>query len=259
MSHVIVDNINMNYPIYGANTRSLKHSIARVATGGILSKSSQGRMVVKALSNINFSLHAGDRLALVGHNGAGKSSLLKLLAGIYEPESGNVQIEGSIYSIFDLNFCLQPELTGYENIKLYSIILEKPQTELPQIIKDIEEFTELGDFLSVPVKTYSTGMSLRLTFSIATAFTPEILLVDEFISAADANFMEKAKNRMQEYVNRSQILILSSHEMDILETFCNKVLWLEHGEIKAFGNIDDILPAYKKHFDKKSMHEEPVA
>ena len=246
MSHIVVKDINMTYPVYGANTRSLKQSIAKITTGGTLSsRGDTGNVAINALKNVSFELKKGDRLGLIGHNGAGKSSLLKLLAGIYEPESGSLDIVGSITSMLDLNFCMQPELTGYENIRVSSIILEKHNICLDKVTQDIEEFTELGNFLAMPIKTYSSGMSVRLAFAIATAFEPDILLVDEVIGAGDATFMAKALKRMKEYVSQSNILILSSHANDMIKKFFNKVLWLEHGHIKTFGEVHYVLRQYE--------------
>jgi ABC-type polysaccharide/polyol phosphate transport system ATPase subunit len=216
----------------------LKRSLISVATGGRISN--QGNTLeVEALCNISFELRTGDRLGLVGHNGSGKSTLLRVLAGIYKPQFGSLVVNGKVTSILDVALGMDPEATGYENIYLRGLLSGLSSSEIRAMVPDIEEFTELGNFLRMPVKTYSSGMTLRLAFGLSTALAPEILLIDEVIGTGDASFMEKAHNRIQHFINKSSILVLTSHNPKVIEQFCNKSIWLEHGQVKWSGSIEE--------------------
>lgn len=245
MSHIICKEVSLSYPVYDIDARSLKRGLANIATGGLFANDQGNKVKVNALNNISFHLKKGDRLGLIGHNGAGKSTLLRMLSGVYEPLQGEVLVSGSISSLINVSVGMQPTLTGYENIHLRGLILGLNKAQIETITKDIEEFTELGNFLSMPVKTYSSGMMLRLAFGLSTALIPDILLVDEVIGTGDASFIDKAKNRMHQFVNRSNIMVLSSHSSDIIRQFCNRVLWLEHGSVKMLGDMDDVIGAYE--------------
>jgi ABC-type polysaccharide/polyol phosphate transport system ATPase subunit len=192
-------------------------------------------------------LTKGDKLGLIGHNGAGKSSLLRIMAGIYQPQKGEITVKGKISSLLDLNVGMQMEANGYENIRVRSLILGISKDETKKCIADIQQFSELGDFMSIPVKTYSSGMLMRLAFGMSTSFIPDILLIDEVIGAGDANFIKKAQTRLESFIAKSNILVLSSHSTEIIQRFCNKVLWLEHGAVRMFGAADDVLSAYDPH------------
>ncbi|MBA2648874.1 MAG: ABC transporter ATP-binding protein [Legionella sp.] len=245
MSYIICKNVSLAYPIYDVDARSLKRGLVNIATGGRFSTEARGNIQVNALHDINFHLKKGDRLGLIGHNGAGKSTLLRVLSGVYEPIKGQVLVKGNISSLINVNVGMQPTLTGYENIRLRSLILGLSNEQIAYIIKDIEEFTELGNFLSMPVKTYSSGMTLRLAFGLSTAIIPDILLVDEVIGTGDAGFIQKAKNRMLSFINQSNIMVISSHDNAIIKQFCTKVLWLEHGHVKMFGALDDVMEVFE--------------
>lgn len=245
MAELIAENICLEYPIFGMTGRSLKKSLLRVTTGGLVSTSAQ-TLVVQALNNVSFHLKDSDKLALIGHNGAGKSTLLRVLAGIYAPNAGQVLTKGSVATLLDISLGMQPEATGYENIYIRGLLMGLTREESDKLIPDIEEFTQLGEFLSMPIKTYSTGMRVRLAFALSTATAPEILLLDEAIGAGDASFIEKAQIRLKKFINRAQIMVLASHDNNFVKEFCNKALWLEHGTIKGYGNTTEILTAYTK-------------
>ncbi len=247
LSEISLNNVSLNYPILGVNSRSIKKHIIKVATGGVIKQVAGETTVVKALSDISFVLKKGDRLGLIGHNGAGKSTLLRVLAGIFEPSVGRVKIHGKISSLLDVNLGMQLELSGYENIKTRCVFLGIAKEDVPEIIADIEEFTEMGSYLSLPVKTYSSGMALRLAFGLSTVVTPDILLIDEVIGAGDARFLEKAKARMNTYVEQSNILVMASHSNEIVKQFCNKALWLEHGSLKKLGEVNQVISAYEEY------------
>lgn len=247
MSSVKLNNVSLNYPLLGAYTRSLKQQVVRIVSGGHSQACEHHKVTyINALKDINFELRSGDRLGLIGRNGAGKSTLLKVLAGIYPPSSGHIEVRGSISPLLGISVGMNPLATGYENIKFRCLLHGFDKKKTQRIIKDVEQFTELGHFLLMPVKTYSSGMSMRLCFGVATAMTPDILIVDEVVGVGDAQFMEKAKVRLNNLIESSNILILASHSEDIIKKFCNKILWLDHGSILNFSdqNISKILTEY---------------
>ncbi|RYF46395.1 MAG: ABC transporter ATP-binding protein, partial [Comamonadaceae bacterium] len=222
--------VSVNFPIYGAGANSFKKTLAASVTGGRFGKET-GVAVVQALSNINIELKSGDRLGLTGHNGAGKSTLLRTLAGIYEPSSGIFSREGSVASLIDPSLGIEPDATGLENIMLRGLVMGMSKKEVDLLTPDISEFSGLGNYLDMPVRTYSTGMMMRLAFSISTSVKADILLMDEWLSVGDAEFTEKAEKRMQDMVAGSGILILASHSPELIAKECNRVVRLEHGRL----------------------------
>src|SRR5215475_10857944 len=218
----------------------------------ILSKTVGGRfetsgshIIVDALKDVSFEAHDGDRIALIGNNGAGKSTLLRVLADVYPANSGRVRIVGDVSSMFDPMLGMSMDATGMENIWICGRLWGLSPAQVKSSIDEIAEFTELGDFLNVPVRTYSTGMLLRLAFAIATVRDPEILLLDEIVGVGDAAFFEKAFNRLQGIIRRSQILFLASHADDILRKICNKAIWLDHGNLVQYGEFEAVIAAYR--------------
>jgi lipopolysaccharide transport system ATP-binding protein len=244
MASIDFDQVSVEFPIYNASARSLKKRLFQVATGGELSADQQGRVVVRSLENLSLSLRDGDRVGLVGHNGAGKSTLLRLLSGVYEPSSGHARIEGEIGSLIDISFGIDPEATGRENIFLRAALLGLDKNTIKSRIEEIIEFSELGDFVEMPVRTYSSGMHLRLAFAVSTVIRPEILLMDEWLSVGDEGFKHKAEARMNELVKSTNILVVASHSRDLISHVCNRVIWLEHGRIKMDGPPEAVVPAY---------------
>ncbi len=208
---------------------SLRHALVSVGTGGILSQAPHNSVTVKALNSVSFTLTDGDRVGLLGHNGAGKSTLLKTLAGIYTPTLGDLSIEGKMSSILQLGAGLNFELNGYDNIIRMGMILGQTKKEAQALTADIEAFAELGEFLSIPVRTYSAGMIARLIFGIATAVQPTILLVDEVLGVGDAHFQEKAKRRIEALINSVRIFVLASHSEYLINLYCNRIMRFEHG------------------------------
>jgi len=199
---------------------------------------------VHALRDVSFSAQHGDRVGLIGPNGAGKSTLLRVLAGIYEPTAGSVRCDGQVVPLFNPALGMEPEATGHQNIRLRGLLLGLRPQEIESRRNEIAAFTELGNYLDMPVRTYSSGMSLRLAFAISTCFVPEILLLDEWIGVGDAHFVEKAEQRMQEVVGQSSIVVIASHSNDLIRRLCNKALYIEAGRVKAEGSVDDVLAAY---------------
>lgn len=230
MASISLKNVSVNFPIYGAGANSFKKTLAASVTGGRFGKET-GVAVVQALSEINLELKSGDRLGLIGHNGAGKSTLLRTLAGIYEPSSGDFSRVGSVASLIDPSLGIEADATGMENIMLRGLVMGLSKKEVDSLLPGISEFSGLGDYLAMPVRTYSTGMMMRLAFSISTSVKADILLMDEWLSVGDAEFTEKAEQRMKDMVAGSGILILASHSPDLIQKECNRVVRLEHGRL----------------------------
>src|SRR4051794_3712512 len=234
----------VDFPIFDAKTRSLKKAVLGVV-GGTINSDDHKVPVIQALRDITLTIDEGDRVALVGHNGAGKSTLLRLLSGIYEPTSGTASVQGRVAPIFDLGVGMDPEITGYENIMIRGLFLGMSRKQMETRVDDIADFTELGDFLNMPLRTYSTGMRVRLALGVVTSIDPEILLLDEGIGAVDAAFLEKSRKRLSELVERSGLLVFASHSDEFLRELCDTGVWMEHGRIRQQGDLDDVLAAYK--------------
>jgi ABC-2 type transport system ATP-binding protein/lipopolysaccharide transport system ATP-binding protein len=235
----------VEFAIYQGSSRSLKKSLLAKAQGN-LAKDERDRVNVVALSGLNLDIKHGDRLAVLGANGAGKSTLLKVLAGIYEPTRGRVYSSGRVSALLTASVGLDPDATGRENIVLRGMYMDVHPREMRERVDEIAQFTELGYHLDLPVRTYSTGMVVRLCFAIATSVRPEILLMDEWLAAGDAGFLAKARRRMEEFVGRSSILVLASHSMPILEEWCNRAILLDRGRIAAMGDVKEIAAAYQR-------------
>ncbi|PDT58074.1 hypothetical protein CO678_30240 [Bradyrhizobium diazoefficiens] len=246
MATVILENVNAHFPIYGAQQRSLRKAIFQRATGGSIEREGKNgdRVTVKALSDISLTLHDGDRVGLLGHNGAGKSTLLKLMAGIYEPVSGTIRVEGRITPLFDAMPGLDGEDTGYENIMTSGMLIGMTRQQIEAKIPEIEEFCELGEYLTLPVRTYSSGMTMRLGFALVTAFDPGVLLMDEGFGTGDQRFAERAEARMKDFIGRSRIMVLASHSDLIIRSMCNKAIIMEAGRIIASGPVNEICNQY---------------
>ncbi len=247
MASVEVKNVDLVFPVYGIQ-KSLRKSMFTAAVGGIINKNKNKKrqVSVTALQNVNFTLSDGDRLGIIGPNGAGKSTLLRLLAGIFHPTNGIVSVDGRVSSLFTSGVGMDLEDSGYENIYTCGLYLGLSNKEIHQIVPEIEEFTELGDFLSLPVRTYSTGMMVRLAFAITTAIHPEILLLDEGLGAGDAKFAEKANQRVNDLIGRASILVIASHSDNLIEKFCNKAMFLNEGQLIALGPVDEVTTLYRE-------------
>jgi lipopolysaccharide transport system ATP-binding protein len=244
MASIEFDRVCVDFPIYSAGSRSIKKRIFQVATGGQISADENGRITVRALENLSFHFKDGDRIGLLGHNGAGKSTLLRLLSGVYSPSSGSAKIVGEIGSLIDIGFGIDAESSGRENIFLRGSLLGLSRTEIKQHIDEIIDFSELGAFIDMPLRTYSAGMHLRLAFSVSTVIRPEILLMDEWLSVGDESFKHKAEARLNNLVASTNILVLASHSKSLICHTCNRVIWLEHGKIRMDGNATEVADAY---------------
>lgn len=245
MAHIIFKNVCVDFPIYSAQSRSLKNTVMQAATGGRVNFGAK-QTVIQSLRDVSFSLQPGDRVGLIGHNGAGKSTLLRTIGKVYEPTSGVADIQGNIGSLVDISLGIDMEATGRENIFIRGALLGLTRKQIDESFDEIVEFSELGDFIDMPVRTYSSGMHLRLAFSVATIIRPEILLMDEWLSVGDAAFNSKARKRMMDLVESSEILVIASHSRKLIEDTCNKVLWFEHGNLKMNGTPAEITRLYWK-------------
>ncbi|EDK72382.1 ABC transporter-related protein [candidate division TM7 genomosp. GTL1] len=247
MASIVFDQVCVDFPIYNASARSLKKRLFQVATGGQISANASGRVIIRALENLTLTVKDGDRVGLLGHNGAGKSTLLRLLSGVYEPSSGHAAIKGEIGSLIDVSFGIDPEASGRENIYLRGALLGLTRADIKAKLEEIIDFSELGDFIDMPVRTYSSGMHLRLAFSVSTIIRPEILLMDEWLSVGDEGFRVRAEARMNELVESTHILVIASHSRELVKETCNRAIWLEHGKIKMDGTPDEVTQAYFGH------------
>lgn len=245
MAFVRLRGVSVEFPIYSGGSRSLKKVLLNRTTQGNIGKDARDRVSVLALSDIDLDIRHGDRLALVGVNGAGKSTLLKVLAGIYEPTRGQAHSSGRVSALLTASVGVNPEATGRENIVMRGMFMGVHPRQMRAHVDEIADFTELGYYIDMPVRTYSAGMLIRLCFAVATTFAPEILLMDEWLSAGDAGFLTKAKRRMENFVSGSSILVLASHNVPLLEEWCNRAILLDQGRIVAAGSVAEIAERYQ--------------
>ncbi|MEP2981266.1 MAG: ABC transporter ATP-binding protein [Lentilitoribacter sp.] len=237
MAHIKVSNVDLSFPILGASAQSLKQLVLNQTTGGRVAPGAGEKVIVEALKDINIELNSGDRLGLIGHNGAGKSTLLRVLAGIYMPDRGHVEISGHVGCLIDQMAGIDLEQSGLRNTYLRGYLLGLTKTQISEMIEDVAEFTGLGDFFHLPVKTYSAGMLSRLAFAISTSIAPKILIVDEGIGAGDQDFQIAAKKRVDSLYDGVEILVIASHDENLINGLCTKKCELSHGSIKEITHV----------------------
>lgn len=252
MVSVSLDNVIIDFPVYGLQKSLRKALFSRVVGGTVAHEESSKRVYVRALNNISITLKDGDRLGLIGHNGAGKTTLLRVFAGIYLPSQGDISIHGRVSTLFNTSPGLDLDDTGYENIYTSGMFFGMTRDEVDAKLPDIEEFSELGEYLSLPVRTYSAGMLTRLGFAVATAIDPEILVLDEGLSAGDARFAERAAKRVEILIERTKVLVFASHSDKLLSQLCNRVIMLNHGNIIADGKPEEVLAEYRAMVEGKA-------
>ena len=245
MASIKLSNLSVDFPIYNNRGRSLKNRLLESVVGGSIETDS-GMSVVRALKNINIDIGPGDRYALLGHNGAGKSTLLKVMAGIYHPTTGGVEIQGDVLSMFDPSLGTSPEATGWENIETRGILLGLDGDEIESLKQTVSEISGLGDFLNMPIRTYSSGMRMRLAFCVSTAVRTEILLLDESVVVGDAGFLKMARKRLDNLIADANVLVLASHSQNILRQLCNKGIFLDKGEARVFQSVDELIEHYSQ-------------
>lgn len=245
MASVSLQNVVVDIPIYQPANRSFKNNLLTSVTGGqIRPRAGSKNVVIRAIDDMTLDIQHGARVGLIGHNGAGKSTILRVMAGIYEPTAGHLQVEGEVASMFDIGFGMDPEATGWENIILRGMYLGYSRRDIIAASPEIGALTGLGEFLDMPLRTYSAGMSTRLAFAVSTSIRPDVLLVDEGIGAGDAAFLAQAKERMRNFIGAAGILVLASHSNDLIREWCTEGIWLEHGGVRMRGAVEEVLAAY---------------
>lgn len=247
MSHISLKSVSVVFSIYNTKTRSIRNQLIG-SVGGKIAQI-DNTITVKAIDNVSIDINEGDRVGLIGHNGAGKSTMLKLLSKIYEPTSGIADISGEISSLTDITMGMDAESSGYDNILMRCILMGMTYKEANEKVQEIVDFSELEQYINLPIRTYSTGMYLRLAYTIATCVAPDILIMDEMIGAGDSSFIHKAKIRSIELIKKTKIMVISSHDMSIMRDICNRGIWLEKGKVCMDGTIDEVIIAYQKHLN----------
>ena len=245
-AEIDVRGVSLDFPLYHGNARSLKRTVFSTVSGR-MGNDARHRVVVQALRDIDFRLASGDRLGLIGVNGAGKTTILRMLAGIYEPVIGQVRVRGTLNALLDPNLGMNMELTGRENIMLRGLYNGLDRATIRRLEEDVSAFAELDDFIDLPVRIYSSGMVVRLGFAMATAIRPQVLLMDEWFLAGDAAFLEKARGRLEDMVRGAEILVLSSHAKQAVLDWCTRVMWLDQGRIREDGPAAEVMAHYEAH------------
>jgi ABC-type polysaccharide/polyol phosphate transport system ATPase subunit len=241
MASINLRNVSVEFPIYQAGARSLKKMLIAGSTRGNLARDAHDRVMVRALHDITLSVENGERIGLIGANGAGKTTLLKVVAGIYKPTHGRVHIAGHTTALINSSVGLNPDATGRENIILRGLYMDVHPREMYERIEQVAEFTELGSYFDMPVRTYSAGMMVRLAFAVSTCIRPEILILDEWLTAGDAQFLHKAQRRMEDFVTGSSILVLASHSFEMITEWCTSAVFLKQGEVVATGPVGEVV------------------
>jgi ABC-2 type transport system ATP-binding protein/lipopolysaccharide transport system ATP-binding protein len=242
-AHITLDSVHVRYPLHSDETRSLKRILAKRAEG----KQVAGAQVVHAVRGVSLRVNGGERLGIIGRNGAGKSTLLKVISGIYPPTTGRVAITGSVSPLLDLGVGFDPDLSGFDNIALRLSLMGADKHLINQLRPEIIEFTGLSDFIYLPVRTYSTGMFIRLTFSIVTSIRPDVLVMDEFLGAGDLSFMHKVESRVDALMHSGSTIVVASHALDSIAEYCTRAIVLEAGTIAFEGPSLDAVGYYRAH------------
>jgi ABC-type polysaccharide/polyol phosphate transport system ATPase subunit len=244
-AYIHLQNATLDLPIYDVQGRSLKKQMLRIGRRNRIAEDNDGVIVVRALDSIDVCLEAGDRVGLIGRNGAGKSTLLRAMAGIYSPTTGIIERKGKIVPLLDITLGMDENSTGRQNIRLRGLLLGMTSSEIIAKQDAIAEFSDLGDYLDLPLRTYSSGMRVRLAFAVSTAVDAEILLLDEVMGVGDAAFKGKANRRLRDLHSRAEIVVLAIHANDEIRKTCSKVIWMEQGRVRAFGPVEEVLAEYE--------------
>lgn len=232
MQRIVARGLVVEFPMYGYGNRSVRSTVLRAATGGTVARDGANHMVVRALDGLDFTINDGDRVGLVGHNGSGKSTLLRVLAGAYEPVGGSIEVRGKVASMLSITLGMEPEATGLENIFLRAAVMGLTRRQTEPLVEQICDFADLGEYIHMPFRTYSSGMALRLGFAVSTATPADIILMDEWLSVGDADFAAKAQKRLHDQLSRSSVLVLASHSEKMVQDNCNRIFHLDHGRMK---------------------------
>ena len=248
MVAIDLERVSLEFKVRQYKRLSLKEFLVR----GMFSKAANPFILVQALRDVSLHVREGDRLGVIGHNGAGKSTLLKVLAGVYPPTSGKRVVNGRVSSLFDITLGFEQDASGRDNIYYRGYLQGETPQSMRQKVDEIAAFTELGRFLDMPVRYYSAGMMIRLAFAIATSVEPEVLIVDEVLSAGDLAFQQKAAGRIKQMMAQARLMVIVSHDLESLAALCTRVAWMDHGRIKKFGEAKATIAAYQKHSRKKA-------
>ena len=245
MPSIKLSDVCVDLPIYNSKGRSLKSTILAQTVGGRVAEGlDKSIVVIRALNHVTLDLEHGARVALVGANGAGKTTLLRVMAKIYPPTSGGVEVDGRVTCLTDLNVGMDTEATGFENIRMRGVLLGLTTKEIAKLLPEVAEFTELGEYLKLPIRCYSQGMMLRLAFGISTSIQPEIMLLDEIIGVGDEAFAKKTRARLQNVVDAASILVLATHDPITITQLCPSAIWLAQGRVMGYGPTVEILERY---------------
>jgi ABC-type polysaccharide/polyol phosphate transport system ATPase subunit len=243
MIRIELEHVDLTFRVRKGGRISLKEFLVR----DVFRQSANPVIKVHALRDVSLQMKEGERIGIIGHNGAGKTTLLKLLAGIYPPTRGRRVVHGRVCSLFDMSLGFEQDATGWENIYYRGYLQGETPRSVGAKMEAIAEFSELGEFLAMPVRYYSVGMLLRLAFSIATEIDPEILLVDEVLSVGDMAFQDKARQRMRAMMAKAHLIVLVSHDLNSLASLCEHGVWMDHGSVRQIGPIAEIIDAYTQH------------
>jgi lipopolysaccharide transport system ATP-binding protein len=243
MVDIDLDGVSLDFKVRRFKHLTLKEFLVR----GLFKRTKNPVMHVHALQDVSLHVGEGERLGIIGHNGAGKSTLLKLLAGIYTPSRGSRTVRGRISSLFDITLGFEHDASGWENIYYRGYLQGETPRSINAKVNAIAEFTELGEFLDMPVRYYSAGMMIRLAFAIATASEPEILIVDEVLSVGDLSFQQKASRRIRELMAHARLMVIVSHDLNSLQNLCTRIAWLDHGKLRQIGPPAETVAAYQAH------------
>lgn len=236
-----LEHVDMSYPSGIYNATTLKQVIFERLR---FEKKRELLRDVHALRDLSITINEGDRVGVIGHNGAGKSTLLKTIGGIYPVDHGSVEVVGKIRALFEISLGFDLESSGRDNILYRSLLLGAHPQEVKEKMQDIIDFADIGEFIDYPVKSYSTGMAVRLAFAVSTSIDGEILLLDEVIGAGDAGFAAKARQRIYDLVDLSKIMVLVSHDLNSIKSLCNRAIWMENGALKADGEPNEVVAKY---------------
>jgi ABC-type polysaccharide/polyol phosphate transport system ATPase subunit len=247
MPEIKLQNVTVDLPLYNSAGRSLKSRILAQTVGGrAVDHRDRSVVVIRALNDVTLHVEHGARVAIIGANGAGKTTLLRVMARIYPPTRGAVEVDGRVTCLTDLNVGMDTEATGLENIGMRGRLLGLSSQQISELVPDVAAFTELGEYLKLPIRCYSQGMMLRLAFGISTGIQPDIILLDEIIGVGDQAFAEKAKARISKLIDAASILMLASHNATMIRAFCTSAIWLAQGRLMARGSVDEILERYSE-------------
>ena len=240
MARISLKNVDIAFAVDAYMTRTLKTTLFQ-----FLRPRRRAPQIIHALQSVSFDIHDGERVGIIGPNGAGKTTILKVMAGIYSPERGEISTHGHICPLFEFATGFEMEANGWDNIRTRALLLGMKAKEIEQKIDEIGQFTSLGDFLNIPVRCYSSGMLLRLAFATSTAVDPEILLLDEVMAAGDAAFIEQARKRMNDLMDRASIVVFATHSLNTLPSFCERTIWLDQGRVMLDGPTAEVVLAYE--------------